>query len=229
MTTKLLKLRRFIPFMGEKSVLIVCAHPDDEILGVGGTIAKYAKEGKDIYSVVFSAGHSSHPLTKEKVIEKVRSKESTAAGKIVGCKETILLGLKDGSLKSEIQKKKVVTQLRRIIKEKKPEKIFTHSMDDPHPDHKAVYNSVREATKSKRSNVDIYSFDIWNPFNIRRRSAPKLIVDITETFPKKIRAIKRFKSQKVAMFTMLPAVYLRAYLNGLNNHVRYAEVFLKIK
>ena len=113
--------------------------------------------------------------------------------------------------------------------EKKPAKIFTHSIDDPHTDHRAVYKIVTDTYDSMRYKCDVYSFDVWNPINFRKRDQPKLYVDITDTFKTKLSALRCFESQKIAMITLLWSVYLRAIINGLHNHCKYAERFYKIR
>lgn len=206
-----------------KTILVICAHPDDQIFGPGGTLAKYAQEGKDIYTIIFSYGESSHLWYKKKIAAKTRVKEAQKADKMIGGKEVIFLGIPE--TKFIENKKKIIKQLKKIIKKKKkPIKIFTHSINDPHKDHRDVYNIVKEI-----SLCTIYSFDIWNPIRILKRNQPRMYVDITKTFKKKIKALKCFKSQKISMITLLWSVYLRAFLNGLNAKCKFAERFDKIR
>ena len=77
----------------------------------------------------------------------------------------------------------------------------------------------------------MYSFNVWNYFiNFRRRDRPKLVVDITDTFKTKVEAFRKHKSQRInAILPLMWNVYLQAILNGFNNHVKYAEVFFKIR
>ena len=65
-------------------IVVLCAHPDDEIIGVGGTIARYSKEGKKIHILVFSYGEKSHPWMQEGVQRHTREKESRKASSMVG-------------------------------------------------------------------------------------------------------------------------------------------------
>ena len=62
--------------MKAERILILCAHPDDQIIGVGGTIAKYVKEGKSVRVVEFSSGQKSISWLKEEVMKQRRKKES---------------------------------------------------------------------------------------------------------------------------------------------------------
>ncbi|MFW6383067.1 MAG: PIG-L deacetylase family protein [Nanoarchaeota archaeon] len=213
--------------MKEDVVLVICAHNDDQVLGAGGTIAKYSREGTKVIVVVFSYGESSHAWLKESEIIKTRVKESRKADKLLGVEKTFYYGLKEGSFAEEFENKNLKKNLKRLVTVLKPSKIFTHSFDDPHPDHRAVYNKVKETLKNKK--IDMYSFDIWNPFNIRKRHSPKLVVDVTKTFKNKIKAFSLHESQWHAKLIMMPAAYARGMLNGLNYGIRFAEVFYKLK
>lgn len=211
-----------------ETILCFCAHNDDQIIGAGGTLANYAKQGKDVYTYIFSYGESSHPHLQRKVIVKKRVAESKEADKIMEGKGIYYFGLKEGNFLNEIEERKFKQLIMDIITEKKPAKIFTHTQDDPHPDHRAVNKVILEIVNKLKFKGDIYSFDIWNPLTARGRAKPKLVVDITDTFDTKVKAIKCHKSQKLALIAMLPAVYTRAIINGLNHEVKYAEVFYKI-
>ncbi|MCK5107181.1 MAG: PIG-L family deacetylase [Nanoarchaeota archaeon] len=214
--------------MTEK-VLVFCAHPDDQVIGAGGTLIKYAREGKDIMIVIMSKGEGSHPWLKEEIITEMRQKEIERADKIIGTNTTISLGLKDASFFKDAKETNVSEQIANIIKEFQPNKILTHTAVDPHPDHKTTNKLVTAAFDSLNSEADLYTFDVWNPLNAKGTNHPKLVVDISKTFKKKIHAFKTFKSQKAAIFSLLMPVYFRAIYNGLKNHCKYAEVFYKIR
>jgi LmbE family N-acetylglucosaminyl deacetylase len=214
------------------TILVLCAHNDDQIIGVGGTMVKYAREGKKVITVIFSFGELSHPHLKTEVITKTRIKESMESEKILGGSGIKYLGLTEhqcaNMLKNEEKKEKIKRIIKKIIEKESPSKIFTHSRDDPHTLHRNVYRLVMETIKEARVGGDVYSFDIWNPIKIRGRNAPKLVVDITRTFSKKIKALKSHKSQKITIISLLWNVYLKAIMQGWKNKCKYAEVFYKI-
>ena len=126
--------------MKPETLLFLCAHNDDQLLGAGGTIAKYTKEGKKIITVIFSFGEMSNPLEQDIVTRRTRVIESKRVSKILGESELYYLGIKEGKFKEGIESKKIHEKIQKIIKRIKPNKIFTHSVDDPHPDHKQVHN-----------------------------------------------------------------------------------------
>jgi len=210
-----------------EKVLVICAHNDDQIVGVGGTLAKYSKQGKNINTLIFSYGELSHPHLKPKVIIKTRVTESHKSDRIIGGAGVYYLGLKEGKFLAN--KNKVKSKIKAVIKQKKPSKIFTHSRDDPHPDHRAVFKIVNELINETKNHFDVYSFGVWNLITLRKRNVPKLVVDITDTFNKKVKAFQVHKSQKAAVIPLMWKIYLKDMMNGWNNGVKYAEVFHKIK
>jgi len=213
----------------KQNVVVFCAHPDDEIIGAGGTIAKYSKEGYNVYAVIFSYGEGSHWWLKKKYTAEMRVKESQEAGKVVGVKDTVFLGLKDLHLTSEIKQPRVKQILKDIMKKYKPVKVFTHSMDDVlYKDHKAVHEIITTFLDEVKYSGELYAFNIWT-MNVRKTDSPKLIVDISDTFGDKIKSLKCFSSQWLALAQLTPAVYARAMKNGFKHGYRYAEEFYKLK
>src|SRR3989344_7461159 len=196
------------------TILVFAAHPDDDVLGTGGTIAKYAKEGKKCVAVICSSGESllgTHIIKKTVAVE-TRLNEAIRAGEILGFKETLFLGLKDTKLNVDMANIDVKEKIALIIKKYKPEKIFVHSEDDPHPDHNAVAKTVVEVCKKIKYEGSIYCFDIWNPVDVKKRNLPKMYVDISDTFKLKVRALKAHKSQFFQTLPVLPSMYIKAFI-----------------
>jgi len=215
--------------MAKERILVICAHNDDQIFGIGGTIAKYAKQGKAVKTVIFSFGEHSHPHLKPEVIIKERVKESLKSDKILGGKGVTYLGLKEGKFGEEVEKKGIFDVVKKIIEKEKPDKIFTHSINDAHPDHRAVYHFVKKLTDKIKYKGDIYLFGVWTPVRIKNRNLPALVVDVTDTFSTKIKAIKAHESQQMTIISLLWNVYLKAIMNGISKNCKYAEVFYKLR
>ena len=211
-------------------ILLFCAHPDDEVLGAGATIAKYTKEGNAVTVIIFSYGEKSHWWLKEKYTKEIRVKEAKTAGKLLGVKETLFLGLGDMKLPGETKREEVRIKVKEFIEKIHPQKIFTHSIDDAvYPDHKAVYRIIESVTRQLSYRPEVYTFDIWNPINIRHQHLPKLYVDVTATFRLKLKALGLFHSQRLAIFQLMPFVLIRAFKHGLASGCRFAERFYKIQ
>jgi N-acetylglucosamine malate deacetylase 1 len=215
--------------MKKENVLVIAAHNDDSIIGAGGTLAKYAREGKRITEIILSFGEGSHVWLKKEITIRMRVGESQKASKFLGIEKSYYLGLNDSTFIKNLKKKNIRGKIKRIIGEIKPDKIFTHARDDPHPHHKATNLLVKQAIDELGYACDVYSFDIWNPIRIKERNKPRMVVDVSKTFKRKIDAFKKHKSQKITMVTLLWNIYLKAVINGLKNNFKYAEVFYKIR
>ena len=220
--------------MGKSNILVICAHSDDQIFGPGGTLAKYAKEGMNIKTVIFSYGEGSHPHFKKKIITHTRAKEAEKADEILGGKGVIFLGLPDDKrFKAEYEEKNISEKLKGILMEYAPEKIFTHSENDQHSHHRIVNEVVLKAVDELKLKTEVYTFEVWNFFSLKNKQAPKMVVDITDTFKIKIKALKVFKSQLSPLsYTFLNnflylGVFIKAWINGLKYKNGFAEVFYK--
>ncbi len=215
--------------MTHHSIVVFCAHSDDHIFGAGGTLSKYAKEGKEVYTYVFSYGELSHPWLKSHVSVNMRKTEAEDANATMNGKSIEFFGLKEGNFLSESKDKKIYKKIEKIILEKKPIKVFTHAIDDPHPDHRAVHDIVLSVLDKTNHNCDLYTFDVWNWVNFKDRNIPRMVVNIDGNFSTKIKALYKFKSQWIALIVLLPSVYLRAILHGLKRKMKFAEVFRKVR
>jgi LmbE family N-acetylglucosaminyl deacetylase len=218
---------------GSETAVVFCAHPDDEALGVGGTIAKYIQMGKQVIVVIFTDGESSHPWEKKEFVTKKRRDEVHNAASFIGSPKIIHLGLKDGSLTKDIKKPIVHQLIKDILVQYKPSKVFTHARDDMlYPDHVAVHKvtlgAIDDYNKTATSPTEVFTFNIWG-FAIWNRERPLLIVDITTTFEQKIKALRAFDSQKLALAQLWPSVFIKALIWGFRANTRYAESFYKIR
>jgi LmbE family N-acetylglucosaminyl deacetylase len=212
--------------MAKENILVICSHTDDHIIGAGGTIASYVEEGKRVLAIVLSHGEKSHPWLKERVTRKFRAEEAHEASKILGC-DVKIMNLEDTKVMQDYQKHK--KELLRIVKRLKPTKVFTHNNEDPHPDHRAAYQITLDLVKTAKIKSDIYLFTVWNPLTVRKSHLPKMYVDISHTFYKKLQAIRCFKSQRLSTYSLLGGIVVRALKNGLHLQTKYAEKFYKLK
>jgi N-acetylglucosamine malate deacetylase 1 len=224
---------------GKGNILVVCAHSDDQVLGPGGTMAKYAREGYNVYTIICSYGEGSHPHMKLSYIAKTRVLESKEADAIIGGKGVVFLALKDGKLREDFARKKMMSKFNRLLLSYNPCKIFTHSGEDILSDHRFVKEMVLDAcdslSKNGNFNPEVYSFDVWNIWDFRRNHEPKLVVNISETFKYKIKALHAFRSQinffthTVLVNVLYLGVYVKAFVNGLKYKYKSAEVFYRIR
>ena len=213
----------------DDSILVICAHSDDQIFGPGGTISKYVKEGKRVHTIIFSYGEGSHLWFQKKVMIKARVKEALDVDKFIGGSGVIFLALDETRFIEQFKQKKMHHKLEKLILSYGPSRIFTHSIDDPLPDHRAVNKLVIETLDRMKYDCDVYMFDIWTLFNRKKTDYVSIVIDISSTFNTKVKALRMFKSQAITLFALLWSVYLRAWISGRKSGVRYAEIFYKIR
>lgn len=210
------------------TILAICAHNDDQLIGAGGTLARYAAEGWRVRTLICSFGESSHPHLRGPVVAAIRAKEALDADRILGGAGIEFFGLTEGKFPRQFAAKDIPGKVLRRIRAERPVKIFTHALDDYHPDHRAVGRLVTGIVQKHRLPVEVYSFDIWNVVKFGSRNLPRLIVDVTKTFPLKIKALFAHKSQKLTITNLLWSIYLKAWWNGWRTGTRYAERFYRI-
>lgn len=199
------------------TVLVCAAHPDDETIGLGATIAKIAKE-EEVISVIFSYGEKFPPWIKKDILIKKRIEEALNAGKILGIKKTYFLGEKDLEFHPSIK------TLSEIMRKHKPNKIFYHSNFDIHPDHLAVNRAVEKVLKLNGDlKPEIYNFEV-NLIKFRY-SSPYIIFDVSDTFHLKMKALNEFKTQKIIVGLLKPFLLLKAKYFGMKFGYKYAECF----
>lgn len=215
--------------MSKKETIIVCsAHSDDFVIGAGGTIAHYAEEKKKVIAIIFSYGEKSHPWLKETIVQKMRSKETIEAGKILNC-ETIFFDLREFHFQEDYQQKELEKQFLTILNKAGPTKIFTHSSEDPHPDHKAVNAITMDLWQKMKQRPELYIYSVWNPVSFKTRY-PSFYVNISKTFSAKLNALKTFRSQKFnAIYPLFTLILFRAIKDGFKLRTLFGEHFYRIK
>ncbi|MFP4645203.1 MAG: PIG-L deacetylase family protein [Candidatus Woesearchaeota archaeon] len=219
--------------MASDTIMVIVAHADDQVLGFGGSLAKYIVEGKTVVTVVFSYSERSAPHYKNDIIRERTIEESRAADKVLGGSGVTFLGLRSGHLEEDFRKNGAQSALRDLLLKHMPSKIFTHAIDDSLSDHKAVnrlllgvYDNLKN---ERRLSSDVYGFGIWRLFRFKRRHSPRLVVDVSDTFSKKLRAIDVFKSQRPRLFILKIGVYVNALLRGLKHGAVFVEEFQKLR
>jgi len=185
-----------------KNILIIVAHPDDEILGCGGTIARLNKEGYKIITLILGEGISSRDdvrdvKKREKDILELKG-EARKANAILGVKEIFFYDFPDNRFDT-IPFLDIVKVIEEIKNNIKPEIIFTHYERDLNIDHQITYKAVITATRPMKVETvkEIYSFEILSStgWNYPLSFSPNVFYDISETIDVKIRALKEYKTE----------------------------------
>jgi len=211
----------------KEKIVVFSAHSDDFVIGAGGTIAKYTQQKSKVLAVVFSYGELSHPWLKEKVVQRMRYQETMEASKLLKCR-SIFYDLREGKFLDGYKAKNLKETLLKLLEKEKPTKIFTHSHEDPHPDHRAIHEITLEVFNELPEKPEVYMYSIWNPVSFKTHY-PSLYIDVSKTFSLKLKALWKFKSQKVHIAYPTLLLLYKAVKDGFKMRTRFGEHFFRIK
>ncbi len=201
------------------SILVVAAHPDDEILGCGGTMTRLAGEGHDVRIAILAEGMSSRYKnradTDQQQLQHLHGRAQQAADK-VGAKELVLCKLPDNRLDT-IPLLDIVKTVEDLVARFRPHTIYTHHPGDLNVDHGIVHRAVLTATRpiEKQSVREIYAFEVpssteWAFQRIEPTFRPNVFVDIANSLNTKIAAMACYDTEARAFPHPRSAEALRA-------------------
>jgi len=194
-------------------VLIFVAHPDDEVLGMGGTILKHSQKGDYVKVVYLATGITSRRSTNfqnsvsyeqnenetneiQKEIKDLHN-DAKKSCKILKVKDLEFYDFPDNEMDS-VPLLKIIKVIEKEIKEIKPDRIYTHHFHDLNVDHRTVYNAVLTATRPIETKVkELISFEVpssteWNyPIHFN----PNYFIGIKSQLSAKIKAMKAYKNE----------------------------------
>jgi len=182
------------------SILVVAAHPDDELLGVGGTIARHVVSGDSVCVLVVGEGATSRvdgTLDKAEVLKEA----ARNAANILGTEPPVFLNLPDNKLDT-IDFLDVVQRIENHTRNLSAEVIYTHHGGDLNIDHRIVHQAVITAFRPVPGSTvrKIYSFETlssteWSTPSMGPNFLPTHFVDITQTLNTKISALKSYEME----------------------------------
>lgn len=180
-------------------VLVVAPHPDDEVFGVGGTIARLVDEGNQVTVAIVTRGDSL--LFDEKFIEQGRE-EAQEAHRLLGVKETLFLDEFPAAKLDQVPHYELNRALQELIQTIQPSILFIPFVGDIHLDHQLVFKSALVAARPQRQFAphtvlayETLSETNWNAPYLSPGFHPNLYVDISQYIDKKLKAVKMFRSQ----------------------------------
>lgn len=184
-------------------VLVIVAHPDDEILGVGATIVSHVKNGDECYALILGEGITSRYNKRElSDVSKMKElhKETFETNKVIGYEKIFLENFPDNRFDS-VDLLDIVKVVEKYIEEIKPDIIYTHHSGDLNVDHRKTYEAVLTASRPIGDYCikEIYCFETvssteWN-FEYINGFKPNYFVDVTFTLDKKLEAANFYKSE----------------------------------
>jgi LmbE family N-acetylglucosaminyl deacetylase len=179
-------------------LLVIAPHPDDEILGVGGTIAKLARQGYEV-TVLTVSGHLP-PLYPAEAYEKTL-REAKAAHALVGVTKSVFLGV-PATMLGDAPVAELNGKIVDVVREVGPS-IVLCPYPDRHVDHRYVFESTMVATRPVGHGRGIrvvaayetLSETHWNAPHIEPNFTPNWVVDITDVLETKLSALRCYESQ----------------------------------
>ena len=230
-----------------EKVLTVFAHPDDMDFSSAGTLAKWAKKGSEITCLVCTDGGkgSDDPKMTQQKLARTRKQEQLAAAKVLGVKEVIFLGHRDGELFVDLKLKEDIAK---VIRQKRPDVVIT---TDPaslysakrgfvnHSDHRAAGLATIDAVfplARDRLNFPHHEKEGIGPHKVKtllltafERGGQEHFEDITGTITLKIKALREHRSQVPEGNDFENRIRARARDTGRKPGFSFAEGFKKIE
>ena len=191
-------------------VLVITAHPDDVDFGAAGSVAVWTDAGVDVtYCIVTdgAAGGSDRSLSRAEMAD-IRRAEQTAAAKVVGVRDLVFVGYPDGRLEPTLELRR---DLSRVIRQTRPQRVITQSPDRnyqriyaSHPDHlaagEAALCAVYPDARNPFAHPELLEEEGLEPWSVDElwlmaANEPTQFVDVTETFDRKLEALRCHVSQ----------------------------------
>lgn len=217
-----------------KRILIIAAHPDDEILGCGATVARLIKEGYEAYTLILGEGMTSRDPERninkrEKDIDELK-KHMQRANDIIGVKKVFAFDFPDNRFDT-VPLLDIVKTIEKVKNMVKPYVIFTHYEKDLNIDHQITYKAVITATRplENENTKEIYSFEVLSSteWNYPLSFSPNVFFDIGDTLALKLKAMTEYKLElrEYPHPRSLEGMEIRAKQRGMEVGMYFAEAF----
>ncbi len=221
-----------------KKVLIVAAHPDDEVLGCGGTVARLVLEGYEAYTLILGEGITSRDDVRSRKkrdaeINKLQF-DARNANEVLGVQDVFFREFPDNRFDT-VALLDIVKAVEKVKNNLKPSIIFTHYGRDLNVDHQVVYRAVITATRPLPAETtrEIYSFEVLSSTeqNYPLSFSPDVFFDISNTMDTKLKSLGCYKSEiRDFPHPRSPeGVKLNARAWGMRVGISYAEPFKTVR
>ena len=225
--------------MSKQKVLVVAAHPDDEILGCGGTIAKHVIDGDEVHVLIVAEGVTSRD--KERDGDK-RKKEldnlniaAKKANDILGVSGLYYVCKFSCCRTDSVNLLDIIKEIEEIIDKVKPQIIYTHHSGDVNIDHRRIHEAIVAACRpvpnylvKKLLFFEVASSTEWQPPGSSNYFMPNWFVDISDTLDLKLKALEAYKCEMrdFPHSRSIDALNFLAKWRGASVGVNAAEAFI---
>lgn len=215
--------------MSKKRVLVVAAHPDDELLGCGGTVALHTQAGDQVTSIIACEGESLR-YGKEGVGQRAHVQR---AAQTLGVRDCRLLEFPDQHLDTHTLTD-IITPLEQVVRDVRPQIVYCQYGGDINVDHQLLFKALLVATRPTEEFIQaVYAFDTASSteWAYPRTFVPDTWVDISTTLKTKLQAMECYTSElrPYPHPRSLEALENRAKAWGNQSCLVAAEVFMTIR
>jgi len=220
-----------IPVPAARSVLVFAPHPDDEVVGCGGTLCLHSRSGAKVTVAYMTdgrlgslrlqgdalVGHQRESFQGELV--EARKAEAAAAGRLLGTGELVFLDFPEGELR---RCRETVRRVADLLVASRPEVVYVPFPTDRHPDHVETARIFSAAVGEAPDGCQVYAYEVWSPLY------PNCMVDISDVAEVKRQALLEFATQIADNDYVHSMLGLNAYRAAFHLKSRgYAEAFFR--
>ncbi|NIK12251.1 PIG-L deacetylase family protein [Alkalibacillus almallahensis] len=189
-----------------RNVLVIAAHPDDEILGCGGTIVNHIRQGDKVHSVILAEGITSRDpkRDREERYDQLSqlAKDAERANQILGVHELILDQFPDNRM-DQLDRLDIIKVIEQIVAQVKPDIVYTHHIGDVNIDHRRIHEAVITACRPIPGQhlvkqllfFETVSSTEWMPPQSAPSFNPNWYVDISHSIETKLKALQSYTSE----------------------------------
>lgn len=178
---------------------ILAAHPDDEVLGCGATAARLVREGHTVIPIIFCE-NASVRYTDELMIDNLETWAQKSAN-VLGIEEPVFLRMPDQKLDT-FSALELAQTVEAVLREYKPEAVFTHHGGDINTDHRVLFDATMVASRPVPAATvrTVYTYETissteWGGTDFHATFSPNVFFDVAETIDLKIKAFSQYESE----------------------------------
>jgi LmbE family N-acetylglucosaminyl deacetylase len=219
-----------------KRILVIAAHPDDEVLGVGGTMAGHVQRGDQVSVLIITDGVTSrHNVTEP---QKVAARKACDT---LGVQDVRFVNLPDQRL-DDMPLLELIKPIANQVKELRPQVVYTHHRGDANQDHRAIFAATLVAVRPFGDNpveqvlcYEVASSTEWGPSFPEWAFLPNVFVDISATLETKVEAFKAYRETFESELRPFPhprspeVVRINAQHRGVSVGMQAAEAFILVR
>lgn len=221
----------------QKRVLCVCAHPDDEVLGVGGTLVRHTEAGGEVVVIILSEGEDAKFEETPKC--STRRQSALNAAQVMGTKEVIFHDFPDQQLET-VPVIDIIKAIEEAILDFRPEVIYTHHGGDANTDHHVVFKSTYAACRPMshvgQSVKRLLTFETPSSTDQAPQIGeyvftPNTFVSVDTVWKKKVAALECYPSEMIGGLHPRSFEYIEclARMRGGYSGVSHAEAFMLVR